>query len=439
MKKGQLFRYAISYRIKERSRTFIISFMCSVALIFGASVHAAENKKNVNLTENDLKGIKKVAIVVEQKRDFELLYHRAMTAYGTASLLGGVGFDGDAIAHGIDKGKDKKAAAPMLDAVADVCCSSIFIESLSPLKKSTRFESIYIPDTNQKKNLSDYDATVTFTIDRWGLRLVEREANKVAAFVELEVKMVSSKDKSTIWNQREVIIGSRKETPQTFAADGKMLNDELRRTIKKAGLQMANALIYPANPDVSRKATKEKVKTGKVTALEINNSIDFKVGALSSVKPLKIEVGTFTDNRQITDRIGDLRNGFGGKAGEINTARRPPEIVREAIVSVFNKNGHITDSSEKDIAISGSVETYWFESQLRMSSWELMGTVDANMVVTDVRSGKILFNKRYSGHHNVTKGIFGPKDIINIMDLAMENLTDQISNDSELIEAIKNL
>ena len=422
MKKGKLFE----------NGTVIC---CCIILIFGASVSGSENKKNDSLTENDLKGIKKVAIVVEQKRDFELLYHRAKTAYGTASLLGG--FEGDAIAHGIDKGKDKKAAEPMIEAVKDVCCSPIFIESLSPLKKSTRFETVNIlSDANQKTNLSDYDATVTFTINRWGLRLVEREANNVAAFVEVESKMVTSKSKKPVWENREVIIGSRKETPQTFAADGKMLREELQATIKKAGLQMSNVLIYPAaNPEMKSKSKDTKVKTGKVTALEINNSINYKVGALSSIKPLKIEVGTFTDNRQITDRIGDLRNGFGGKAGEINTARPAPEIVREAMVSVFTKNGHIVNSGEKDIVISGSVETYWFESQLKMSSWELMGTVDINMVVQD-NKGNILFSKRFLGHKDKIVGLFWPKTIIEIMDAAMENLTDQIPFDTKLIEAI---
>jgi hypothetical protein len=423
MKKGQLFRN-------------VIIICCSIALIFGSTGRAAENKKNVSLTENDLKGIKKVAIAVEQKRDFEVIHWRAKTAYGTSSLLGG--FEGDAIAHGIDKGKDKKEAEPMIEAIKDVCCPAIFIESLSPVKDSNHFEKVYIQvDTNQKTNLSDYDAAITFTIDRWGLRLVEREADKVAAFVELEAKMVRTKDKRTIWNQREVIVGSRKETVAAFSADSNMLCEEMHETIQKAGLQMANALIYPANPDESLKAKKEKVKTGKVTALEINNSIDFKAGALSSIKPLKIEIGNFTDNRQEATRIGDLRNGFGGKAGEINTARPPADIVHEAIVSVFNKNGHITDSNDKNIIVSGSVETYWFESQLRAASWELMGTIDVNIVFRDGQTDNILYNNKYSGHHNVKKGIFGPKDIIDVMDWAMENLTDQISNDTKLIEALK--
>jgi len=418
MKKGLLFRN-------------VIIICCWLLLFFVSSVNASD-KKEKSLTENDLKGITKIAIVIEQKRPaFEVLHWRAKTAYGISSLGG---FAGDAIAHGIDKDKDSNEAALMNP--GDIQCSAIFKESLEPLNNSKKFEKVYITSGENKKELSDYDAVLTFTINRWGLRLVERENEKLSAFVELKAEMVSAKEKKPVWDERQVIVGNKRQTVAEFTADSNMLNSELQDAIKKAGTQMSNALIYPAAaPDEKPKSKKEKVKTGKVTALEINNSIDFKVGTLSSVRPLKIEVETFTDNRQIKDRIGDLRNGFGGKAGIINTARPAPEIAREAISAIFAKNGHIINNGEKDIVISGSVETYWFESQLRMSSWELMGTVDVNMVVKDGNS-KVLYSKRYLGHNDKVLGLFWPKTIIEIMDAAMANMTDQIPFDTGLIEAI---
>jgi hypothetical protein len=411
----------------------VIIICCSLTLIFCAAVRAGE--KNKSLTENDLKGIKKIAIVIEEKRpNFEVLHWRAKTAYGTASLLGG--FEGDAIAHGIDKGKDANEASLMNP--GDIKCSAVFKESLEPLNNSKRFEKVYIASGENKKGLSDYDAVLTFTVNRWGLRLVERENEKLAAFVELKAEMVKAGEKKPVWDERQVIVGNNRRTVAEFTADSNMLNSELKDTIKKAGVQMSNALIYPPAAPQEKPKSKEKVKTGKVTALEINNSFDFKLGALSTIKPLKIEIGTFTDNRQIKDRIGDLRNGFGGKAGMINTARPAPEIVAEAISGIFTKNGHIISTGEKDIVISGSIETYWFESQLRMSSWELMGTVDVNMVVQNSH-GKTLFTRRYLGHNNKVMGVFWPKNIIEIMDAAMQNLTDQIPLDTQLIDAIKDI
>jgi hypothetical protein len=189
-----------------------------------------------------MQGIRKIAVVVEQKHNFEVIHSRA-TADGTAAVM--FGLVGATIASGIDEGEDKDRAALVATAVQDVCCPAIFKESLKPLCESTRFEKVYIlPDAKQKEDLSGYDAVVTFNIDRWGLRLLDRTADKVAAFVELNVKMVRIKDKKTIWDQREVIIGDRKESFGIFSTNVELLRSELSETIKKAGFQMANSLIY---------------------------------------------------------------------------------------------------------------------------------------------------------------------------------------------------
>jgi len=198
--------------------------------------------KEIRLNQGDLQDVKKIAVVVQEKHGFEVIHSRAK-ANATAAALFGVA--GAAIAGGIDEGKDKDMAATVAPAVKDMSCSAIFVESLVPLLKSEKYEKVYIvPDANQKKDLSGYDAVVTFTIDKWGLRLVEREASNVAAFVELDIKMVKTKDSKTIWDQREVIVGDRREGFLMFSNNSELLRGELKETIKKAGFQMSNSLIY---------------------------------------------------------------------------------------------------------------------------------------------------------------------------------------------------
>ncbi|HAL45044.1 MAG: hypothetical protein A2Y12_05750 [Planctomycetes bacterium GWF2_42_9] len=412
---------------------FIICLCCLFL-----SVYAKAEDKTILPGTQDLNAIKKIVIFVEQKREFEVFHWRAKTAYGTASLLGG--FEGDAIAHKIDKDKDTKEAAPMLDSIKDISCSEMFIESLKPIKESKQFEKVDIKTGEfEKSSLKEYDAAIAFTIKKWGIRLVDRENEKLAGFTELEVKMLKANEKKPIWDQREVVVSGQKQTIEGFTADGKMLNEEVRTAIKKAGAQMSNVLLYPsAKAEPKKEAKKEKGKKEKVKAesLPINNDITFKTGPLGTLKPLKIDVQPFTDNRQTKDKIGELRNGFGGKAGAVNANRPATDIVTDAIGSTFTANGHTLNNTEKDIIITGSVDTYWFESQLRMSSWELMGTIDINLVVQD-NKGKVLFTKKYSGHHDRVLGLFWPKTIIEIMDAAMANLTDQIPYDAQLIDAIK--
>jgi len=409
--------------------------VCGLLLIIITGSLYAE-QKDVTPTTQDLTPIKKLVIFVEQKHPFEVYHWRAKTAYGTASLLGG--FEGDAIAHGIDKDKDKKEAAPMLDSVKDINCSELFIAAIKPLTDSKQFEKVDIKTGEfEKKIAAEYDAAIAFTINKWGIRLVDRENEKLAGFTEVKVEMTKAKEKEPIWQQRSVVVGSEKQTIEGFTSDGKTLNAEVRNAINKTGAQMANTILYPSAKTKTKAVDKkEKNKKVKPDSLEINNDFTFKTGPLAEIKPLNINVLPFTDNRQTKDKIGELRNGFGGKAGIVNTARPVTESAGDAVASIFTANGHTVNSTEKNIVITGSVDIYWFEPQLRMSSWELMGTIDINLTVQNDK-GKVLFAKKYSGHYDKVMGIFWPKDIIVIMDAAMANLVEQIPYDTQLINALK--
>jgi hypothetical protein len=240
----QLLICIVKHHFKERvqMRTPVIGLCFLVVMPLGL-VGCGAAHKDVRLTPGQMQGVKKIAVATEQKHDFEVFYSRTKADYGVPVVLGGL--VGGAIANGAVEGQDKDATSLMAGSVKDVRCPSIFVESLAPLSASTRFEKVYmVPEASQKAGLSDYDAVVTFTIATWGLRLVERDNDKVAAFVELDVEMVRGTDKKVIWDQREVIVGDRRETLATYTADGEALRKELRETIKRAGFQMANTLIY---------------------------------------------------------------------------------------------------------------------------------------------------------------------------------------------------
>jgi uncharacterized lipoprotein YajG len=167
------------------------------------------------------------------------------------------------------------------------------------------------------------------------------------------------------------------------------------------------------------------------------DSAKAKAGPLSSVKALKFEVGDLADKRPQTDKIGYIRNGFGTKTANVSTTRPVPVIVREAIVAALKKNGHtVVTGSEKDIAISGSVEAFWFESQVNFWTVEFMGTIDINLVVQDGRTGQVLLSKRYSGHHNTALMSGYHKEMADVMNYALENLIIQISGDTKLVDAL---
>jgi curli biogenesis system outer membrane secretion channel CsgG len=163
-----------------------------------------------------------------------------------------------------------------------------------------------------------------------------------------------------------------------------------------------------------------------------------KKGPLSSVRPLKIEVGEFTDKRSETDKIGYKRNGFGQKTANIVTTKPVPQIVREAILTEFLKNGHLS-GGDKNIILSGTITSFWFDYQINFWTVEFMGTVSVDLNVLDGKTGSVLLTRAYHGHYNEKSmgGLEGTWE--RVMNAALERMVQQMSTDNKLIQVLKDL
>ncbi len=222
-------------------RTFIYSFLLSL-VILTCIIGCGPVHTNVSPEPGQLLNIKKLAVVVNQKGDFEVVHSRA-TANATAAVM--FGLIGAAVAGGIDEGEDKDRAAILASSIGDLSCRSLFVNSLSNISSASRFETVQILSKKPDKNTqSQFDAIVTFEIEKWGLRLVEREADELAGFVELNMNMTTTADSKTIWDQRHVIMGQGRERLTTYSHNSELLRNELRQTIEQAASRMINLLIY---------------------------------------------------------------------------------------------------------------------------------------------------------------------------------------------------
>jgi len=159
-----------------------------------------------------------------------------------------------------------------------------------------------------------------------------------------------------------------------------------------------------------------------------------KKGPLSSVRPLHIEVGEFIDKRPETDKIGYKRGGFGEKTGKIVTTKPVPQIVREAILLEFLKNGHLIGKTDKDIILSGTITSFWFDLQYVTG----IGTISVNLNIIDGKTGATLLTRTYNGNYI---GLPGPWDhgIMNVMNVALERMVQQMGADNKLIQVLKSL
>ncbi len=108
-----------------------------------------------------------------------------------------------------------------------------------------------------------------------------------------------------------------------------------------------------------------------------------RIGPLASLKPATIDLKEFVDKRPEKLRIGYKRNGFGQNTADIVTQKPVPQIVREALLAEFTKNGHIVGTSGQSFIISGDITSFWFDYQVNFWTIEFMGTVGVNLNVID--------------------------------------------------------
>ena len=162
-------------------------------------------------------------------------------------------------------------------------------------------------------------------------------------------------------------------------------------------------------------------------------------GPLSSVKPLKFEVGEFIDKRPETDKIGYKHTGFGTKTATIVTTQPVTQIVKEAIVTEFQKNGHLMAGDHRDLLLSGTVTSFWFDYHVSFITIEFMGTVSVDLDVTNGKTGAIMLTRTYQGHYNEKSlgGLGGTWE--RIMNVALERMVQQMSTDNKLVQALEGL
>lgn len=160
-------------------------------------------------------------------------------------------------------------------------------------------------------------------------------------------------------------------------------------------------------------------------------------GPLSSIAPRRIDVGAFADKRPETNKIGYKRNGFGQKTADIVTAKPVPDIVKEALIAEFKKNGHDVTTAERDLVLAGDITTFWFELQVNFATIEFFGTSAITLNVVDGRTGTTLLTRNYQGHY--TEKSLGGLDATweRVMNEALQRMVREVATDLQLIRVLK--
>ncbi|MGA3115371.1 MAG: YajG family lipoprotein [Syntrophobacteraceae bacterium] len=162
-----------------------------------------------------------------------------------------------------------------------------------------------------------------------------------------------------------------------------------------------------------------------------------RVGPLASIRPVTLDVQEFVDKRPEKLRIGYKRNGFGQNTADIVTQKPVPQIVKDALMTEFIKNGHTVSATGNSLAISGEITSFWFELQVNFTTVEFMGTVEVDLNLVDPGSGAVLYSQSYQGHYNETRmgGLEGTVE--RVMNTALERMVRDMSTDPKLLEILK--
>lgn len=160
-------------------------------------------------------------------------------------------------------------------------------------------------------------------------------------------------------------------------------------------------------------------------------------GPLSDIPPRQLRIGQFNDVRPERGKIGYKRNGYGMKTADIVTQKPVPEIIRDALIVEFSKNGHVAGDKDSEFVLAGEVTTFWFDSQINFWSVEFMGTVAVDLNVTDGQTGASLLVGKYQGHFN-EKSLGGLDSTWErVMNTALALMIEEMSTDMRLLEVLR--
>jgi hypothetical protein len=152
---------------------------------------------------------------------------------------------------------------------------------------------------------------------------------------------------------------------------------------------------------------------------------------LASGAPGVIEIRRVIDRRRETKGIGTTQDD-----GDIVTTRPVVDIVHEALVVEFRKNGYVIGAEGRDAVVSTDVEEFWLDRLTGYSKIQNVGKVTVAVVVTDGRTGEGLLRRRYVGIKR--REVDKPSDAVAraVMDAALARTIRDMATDLELAAAL---
>jgi len=152
---------------------------------------------------------------------------------------------------------------------------------------------------------------------------------------------------------------------------------------------------------------------------------------LAAARPRRVEIRAVADRRLDTTRIGVQPE----DDKPIVTSRAVVDLVRDALVSEVQRNGHAVTANGADLVLAADVDEFWLDAVVGHSAAHYVGKVALAVTLVDARTGETILTRRYVGIRRQQ----GPRDAkqvgLEVMDVALSRVMHDLATDPELADA----
>jgi hypothetical protein len=185
---------------------------------------------------------RKIAIAIEGKAEFDVIYRRALSN-ATGAILGGL--IGAGIQAGIESNEDAERRAAIHPYVAEQAWRDVFIKTMTDALAEKGLEPVWI-EAGADPKPGAADMYLVLYPAKFGFRMVDTTSLMLAAFVEFEAAY-----------SRQPISGNNKPAKEPFyltdksqvsydqlLADTAGINPRIESVLKMAARRLTNKVVY---------------------------------------------------------------------------------------------------------------------------------------------------------------------------------------------------
>jgi len=158
-------------------------------------------------------------------------------------------------------------------------------------------------------------------------------------------------------------------------------------------------------------------------------------GPISEATSIAFSAPQLEDARLDKARIGFKKNGYGMNMADITSEQPVDVIVENAIIDAIKDNGH-TVVDDGQVRITGSVDRFWFETDMNFWSVEFIGDVQCTLDFVDSKTDTSIYRSSYSGTYKEKTGGGYVKTWTEVMGKAIDKLIEDIVFDEDLKDAL---